>query len=225
MVEGTGTGRRREPHGIDQEIPRMNDAQASALTKQAAESGAVAAARMQAILVGSTVDAAIAAIRAVAPDQGRGAGEAVADLSDVRVALAEEFNATESRIVVDMAAWMVDGIKAGFVAEVEAQNEALPDALDIVTTPDELDALVAYPVQGNTAQETSIHNARVWRFGADAAVGKAASFGDATVLPATLVELANRTSSVCGRAVEESFVAGQGAARRAVAAALQRAIG
>lgn len=202
----------------------MNEAQATALTDQAAALGAKAAQRMNVILLGSVVDASVQAIRAVAPDQGRD-DEAVADLVDVRAALVEEFTATEERIMVDMSAWMVEAIRLGFIAEVEAQNEALPDALDIVPQDRQLDALAAYPVQGNTAQETATHNARVWRFGADAAVGKAASFGDASVLPESLAELAARTSSVTGRAVEEAFVAGQGAARRAVSFALQRAVG
>lgn len=202
----------------------MNEAQATALTDQAAALGAKAAQRMNVILLGSVVDASVQAIRAVAPDQGRD-DEAVADLVEVRAALVEEFSATEERIMVDMAAWMVEAIRLGFIAEVEAQNEALPDALDIVPQDRQLDALAAYPVQGNTAQETAAHNGRVWRFGADAAVGKAASFGDASVLPESLAELAARTSSVTGRAVEEACVAGQGAARRAVSFALQRAVG
>jgi len=202
----------------------MNEAQATELTDQATALGAAAQQRMMVILLGSVVDSAVKAIRAVAPDLGRD-DEAIADLVEVRSALVEEFSATEARIAVDMAAWMVEAIRTGFIAEVEAQNKALPDALDIVPQDKQLDALAAYPVHGNTAQETAAHNARVWRFGADAAVGKAASFGDASVLPESLAELANRTSSVCGRAVEEAFVAGQGAARRAVSFALQRAIG
>lgn len=203
----------------------MKESEATRLTEQAAALGAAADQRMATILLGSVVEASVAAIRAVQADQGRGAGEAVADLVEVRSVLADEFTATEQRIVVDLGAWMVDAIRLGFAAEVEAQNEALPDALDLVTDGATLDGLALYPVQGNTAAETAAHNARVWRFGADAAVGRASAFGDASILPETLAELARRSAGNAGRAVEESFVAGQGAARRAVAVVLQRAIG
>ncbi len=203
----------------------MNADAARRLEASAAVVGSAARADALTLLTGSVLESAIKAVRGVAEDTGKGAvGEVTSDILAVRGILSGTFASTEVMLRRLIYQRMTQAINAGFVAEVQAQNEALPEALRI-TAEDQRGLLANYPVVGNTSVETADHNARSWRFAADGIVGKAVAFGDPGSTPALLLEQARTTSGVVGRAVEEAFVAGQGAARKAIGVALERALG
>jgi hypothetical protein len=200
----------------------MSPAQAKDLERAAALEGESTKATALGLLAAAATEAT-RVVLAVQKDEGRGAvGEAVADLAQTRAELSGIFARTEASLSALIRNRMTLAVQHGFVAEIKGQNEALPESVRVVPG-DDLAGLSGYPVIGNTPAETGRHNAATWRFGAESVVGQAAAFGGVATLGIAMLDLANRSAAVAGRAVEEAFVAGQGAARRTIGLSLQRA--
>lgn len=201
----------------------MNPAAAATLTKKAEALGVDAGKRIALIVTKPVIEAALIALQHAAGDSGGGAKEELLDVVQVRIELSQIFNETAKRLNDQLYVDMLGALNLGYDDEVKAQNEALPESIQLknATAPD---WLTQYPIVGNDAGSTALHNSGVWRFGAEGAVGVAASTGNAAVLPIKLNDLAQRTESVSARSVEEAYVAGQQAARKAIGIALSGAL-
>jgi hypothetical protein len=202
----------------------MTNDEAEKLVERADQAGIMAASRTINLLATASTDAMIAAIRSVSGDSGAGLDEQRKDLLAVRTKLSSAFASTESALAVLVVTQMGVAVVSGFMAEVDAQNEALPEKT--VIKPDKKEALLLaeLPILGNTRQETAAHIAGSWRFAVEGDVGKAAAIGDASTLPPAILDTNRKTANQVANAVAESWVAGQGAARRAIGIALTRMV-
>lgn len=198
----------------------MTADEAEKLATRAAEIGKASGADILVLLNKTLLQAAQLAVDQTIIDLGR-TDETSSDVAQVRAALSSELETSQIALVFHIRDDMQKAIQSGYHAEVIAQNAALPGGIELSSTIDTR-MLEVYPVMGATATEVAMHNARVWRFGAESAAGQAAALGDPSILPVAFATLAERTAGVAARAVEEAFVAGQQAARRAVGLALSR---
>lgn len=202
----------------------MNREEAKKLVNQADEAGAAAAARVLSVLSVMSTGAMVSVIRSVSVDSGAGIDEQRQDLIVIRAELSSLFSDTEAALSDLVSVQMGIALISGFMAEVEAQNEALPDGTVIKPDKKESLLLVDLPILGNTRQETATHIASTWRFTVEGDVGKAAAVGDASILPPALMDTNRKTSNQVANAVTEAWVSGQGAARKAVGIALTRLV-
>lgn len=175
----------------------------------------------------TTVAAASAIIRAVQPDQKRGAlGEPAADLRQIRtdprlmVTLRRDLDVAEgqARLLIADALWM--GFRTSATNRAKAMNgSGLKINVDL-TIEDRAD-LVGYPILGLTASEWAQSLRRQLEEAVNRALAIPLTAGiDPATIPPALAEVAHAHASRVAGAVEESHAAGGQAALRAIAAAL-----
>lgn len=197
-------------------------AEAEALAERARRLGAAA-------LQASTMAVAVTAIAAVAAEGGRGViGEPAADLRALRTdtrlmqAIGTDRIRAEAAAITDLLGALQAGYRTealGRAAATEAQATGLQIRVDI--TPNELAALIDYPIQGHSTREHARHLVVLLMHAFDGALAAPLTGSiDPTALPAALGEVARLHGERLANAVREAYFAGTQAAEKAMRAAL-----
>lgn len=156
--------------------------------------------------------------RAAASDLAAGLSRGVREAADRAegAALAHQAAALAPGLAAAMRDALADAVAAGWLAELREEGRDMPQ-VQIDAQPLDRASAALVLVHGHSLGQLADNRARLWAFGATGLAGE--QEGTA----AGLWFLLEQSQTAMVAEVEEAWVAGQGAARRALAAALARA--
>ncbi len=204
-----------------------------ALRLQEAAEAEILAARARIIggaaLSAATMAVAVSALASVSALSGGGIiGEPAADLRVLRIdtRLMQALGVDRMRAEAAAMTEILGALKAGYrteavgrAAAIEAQTKGL--AIVVTITPEDLAALVDYPIQGHSPREVARHLVVLLVHGVDGALAAPLTGAiDPLVIPAALGDVARLHGDRLAAAAKEAYFAGTQAAERAVRAAL-----